>query len=606
MIRIAALLAVLGLVSPAFAAEAPATQPVDLNQPIVPVTPMPGTTPQGPAGADLPPAEWNAEDWDVQKPQLNLLELDGYFRVRPDLIFNGSLGNNVPGMAFSDRIDQSQSIGESSTAQARDNTVAGANMRLRVQPTLNITEDIQLVAMFDVFDNLVLGSTPNSGPRTGPVVNILEIGQNSPNSGWNAVRDAIQVRRVYGKVATPLGELRFGRQPNTWGLGMYANPGDCLDCDHGDNVDRISFVGMLGSYYLVPMIDFMAEGPTSLSRAQPYGYARDIDQLDDATQYSLQVAKRDSPEDIKEMIARGEVVFNWGLWNMFRFQSNENPRYYLNPAADATATYDPNDPANIITRQSRGAFAYVVDGWFKLQWRKLTVEMEGLFLYSHWNMADVVPTVNGVDSTVDHNTIFTAHPQLHRNLARQWGGALDARYDILPELYVRLRAGIASGDPSNCGSDKRCIWGIGQSAYNKRIDTNDTSPNRKIDNFQFNRDYRVDLILFRELIGTVSGVWYVKPEVSYTFSNGLGGRFAPIYAQALYANSTPGGKTPIGFELDFEVFFAPLKKRGFDASLQYGLFLPLDMALHNGDYTAGPNQAPSIAHRLLGRMAVAF
>jgi uncharacterized protein (TIGR04551 family) len=571
----------LGVATSALAAEAPASQPVDLNQQIVPVTPLPGL-PSAAAGADLPPAEWNAEDWDVQKPQLNLFEIDGYFRVRPDMIINGSLGNNAPGLTFSNRIESAPDGSTLTTAAARDNIVAGANMRLRVQPTLNITEDIQLVAMFDVFDNLVLGSTPNSAGRSGNVVNILEIGQNSPNAGWNAARDAIQVRRVYGKVATPLGELRFGRQPNHWGLGMYANSGDCIDCDHGENVDRISFVGMLGSYYIVPMIDFMAEGPTSISNAQPWSYARDLDQLDDATQLSLQIAKKDAPEDAKEMLERGEVVFNWGLWNMFRFQSRENPRYYIDP----TQTFDPNNPSTVITRQSRGAFGYTVDGWFKLQWRKLTIEMEAMFLYARFLLPN-----QGSATPID-----TPSDQLEENKAFQWGGALDAKYDILPELYVRLRAGIASGDntPGN-------YFGVGQNAYNKRSGggVND----RQINNMQFNRDYRVDLILFRELIGTVSGAWYIKPEVSYTFANGLGGRFAPIYAQALYSSSTPGGKTPLGFELDFEAFFAPLKKRGFEASLQYGLYLPLDAGLRN---PAIANGAPSIAHRLLGRMAVVF
>lgn len=570
--------AFVSMASTALAAEEPASKPVDLDAPIVPApTQLPNPTPSNGAatGSDLPPAEWNAEDWDVQKPQLNLLEIDGYFRVRPDLIFNGHLSNDVPGIAIQ-RIDRSSS--------GRDTTLAGANMRLRVTPTLNITEDIQLVATFDILDNVVLGSVANSVNRGGPVVNILEVGQSSPNAGWNALRDAIQVRRVYAKVATPIGELRFGRQPNNWGLGMYANSGDCIDCDHGDNVDRISFVGMLGSYYLVPMLDWMSEGPTSQQNAAPYGQARDLDQADDATQISIQVAKKDAPEDIKEMLERGEVVFNWGLWPMFRFQARENPRYYVNP----TVPYDPSNPANIITRQARDAFAFVGDGWAKLMWKKLTIEVEALILYARF----LLPASNDPAS-------FTAtDDQLVRNTALQWGAALDAKYDILPELYVRLRAGMASGDNSPG-------FGIGQDAYNKRGDLafgRDTT----IDNFQFNRDYRVDLILFRELLGTVSGAWYIKPEVSYTFSNGLGGKFAPMYAQAMYAQSTPGNKSPLGFELDFEAFYNPLKTKGFEASVQYGFFIPLDEGLRNPAGNAQGVQTPGFAHRVLGRLAVQF
>lgn len=568
-------------------AQGAASEPVDLNQDIVPttpgVTPPPSATggPVTPVTNTLPPAEWNADDFDVHKPQLNLLEIDGYFRVRPDLLFNGHLGNDAPGLAFS-RIDPA--------TYPRDNTLAGANMRMRITPTLNVTEDIQLVATFDVFDNLVLGSTPNTlAGRGTPVVNILEVGQASPQAGLNAVRDAVQVRRLYGKVATPIGELRFGRQPNKWGLGMYANEGDCIDCDHGDNVDRISFVGMLGSYYIVPMIDFMAEGPTSAQYAQPYSYARDIDQLDDATQYSLQVARKDSPEDIKEAIERGEVVFNWGAWAITRFQSRENPRYYFDPYAP----FDPNNPT-LITRQARDAFAVAGDGWFKLQWNKLTVEAEGFLLYAQFKLPDPTLTT-GNDVTSRNNNLIM-------NTALQGGAALDARFDILPELYVRLRAGVASGDTAPG-------FGIGQNAYAKRGNTANNNNDTTLNNFQFNRDYRVDLILFRELLGTVSGSWYLKPEVSYTFSNGLGASFAPMYAQAIYRNSTPAQNgTPLGFELDFEAFYAPHRvpnakaKRGFDASIQYGLFIPLADSLANP--TTGV--APGIAHRIIGRMAILF
>jgi uncharacterized protein (TIGR04551 family) len=364
---------------------------------------------------------------------------------------------------------------------------------------------------------------------------------------------------------------------------MYANSGDCIDCDHGDNVDRISFVGMLGSYYIVPMLDYMSEGPTTQTRAMPYGQARDVDQLDDATQISIQVAKKDAPEDIKEMLERGEVVFNWGLWPMFRFQTAENPRYYIDPSVE----YDPDNPT-LITQQARNAFAFAVDGWLKLQYKKFTFEMEALFLYAHFDLPLSNSPASLVEPTID----------LQRNLARQWGGTLDARYDILPELYVRLRAGIASGDDSPG-------FGIGPDAYNKRGVIRGRADNT-MDNFQFNRDYRVDLILFRELLGTVSGAWYLKPEVAYTFSNGLGGRFAPMYAHSVYSQSTPGGKSPIGFELDFEAFYNPLKNKGFDASIQYGLFLPLDAALQNPAGNAQGVVTPGIAHRVIGRLAVSF
>lgn len=548
-------------------AEEAASQPAAASSPEpkldVAESPQAGTPSLdvAPGTAENAVPEWNAEEWEQAKPQLNLLELDGYFRTRGDLMINPHLGNDAPGLRTA-RPDPS--VGD---------TIGGANMRARITPTLNITEDVQLIATFDLFDNLVLGSTPNSSPASVPRLNILEIGQNSPNSNWNALKDSIQLKRLYGKVATRLGELRFGRQPNRWGLGIYANEGDCIDCDHGDNVDRVSFVAMLGSFYIVPMLDFMFTGPTTQTAAQPYGQARNLSQLDDALQYSLQIARKDSPEFIKDELARGNVVINYGLWNIFRSQVRDSdPRYYQNPA-----TYD---PTSLIAWQRRDAFGYTIDGWFKLQYKKFTFEFEGLFQYAKFKL-------RSPDGLIGEDVVSEA---------RQWGMAIDSRYEFLPELYVRLRSGIASGDSASG-------FGIGESAYNHR--GNFGLVDKNLDSFQFNRDYRVDMLMWREMLGTVTGAFYIKPEVSYTFSTGLGAAFSPIYSQALYANSTPEGRTrPLGVELDLEAYYRPKKNKGFDASIAYGLFIPFS-SFRNPN-RAGTAAEPSLAHRLLARVGVLF
>ena len=80
-------------------------------------------------------------------------------------------------------------------------------------------------------------------------------------------------------------------------------------------------------------------------------------------------------------------------------------------------------------------------------------------------------------------------------------------------------------------------------------------------------------------------------------SKKLGARFAPLYANAVYAENTPGLAGPLGFELDFEAFYSPLKKKGFDASIQYGLFIPM-AGFRNLSLATGFD--PSLAHRILG------
>src|SRR5690242_11663412 len=119
------------------------------------------------------------------------------------------------------------------------------------------------------------------------------------------------------------------------------------------------------------------------------------------------------------MLERGEVVLNYGLWNMFRTQSKDATTYFTDPTS---VKLDPSSPgnANTFALETRGAFAYTVDAWGKLQWKGLTIEAEAVFQYGQW----VMTGLNGLNSAT-------------KIYARQAGGALDARYDILPELYVR-------------------------------------------------------------------------------------------------------------------------------------------------------------------------
>jgi len=540
--------------------------------------------------------EWNADDWEIAKPAINLLDITGYFRMRGDFIFDGTLYNgNLPGLAI-----------KSYDASGATNSY-GANMRARITPTLNISEHIQLISTIDIFDNLVMGSTPNTLPyNNANRVNILETGQNTPNGGWNAVKDAIQVRRLYARVSTQIGEFRFGRMPNHWGLGIFANNGDCIDCDHGDNVDRIALVSQIHGFYLTPMIDIMSSGPTNQQTPAPYGQARDITQLDDALQFSLQFAKIDTPEDIRTKLASDKVVVNYGLWGIGRYQIKESKRYFTNPSQ--TIPVVSNDPlalsggnkTNTLELETRDAFAVIFDAWTMVQYKKFKFEFEGLMLYSKFKMSyNNTSTDPAATSTQTLSNLNTT--------AFQWGFAIDSRYDIFPELFVRLRTGVASSDSHNG-------FGIGADAYD-RLDQVKT--NRTINNFQFNKDYRIDTLFFRDMLGTVTGAWYLKPEVAYTFSNGIGLKFAPMYAHALTAASTPSQQgNPLGVELDAEAFFNSKKikslsrLKGFDLSIAYGLFIPTGPALSrvvNVNNTAViDNSRHSVAHRLIIRAAVAF
>lgn len=319
---------------------APPTRPIEREQLLPPTSPTPEPPAQPPVEEAAPPQPGQvfAEDWWTHSRPV--IELHGYFRVRAELFHNFSLGRvDVPNAALwpqpadNSYIDQSGTIhhirlcGDPNRLEnCQNKTQAGANMRFRVNPELHISDNLRIMSQIDMLDNLVLGSTPDgtyNQPRAGGYEAVAHGGyvprgafattQNPPTAGINSFKNSIEVKRVWGEYMTPLGQLRFGRMPSHWGLGMLANSGDSYDSDWQSTADRIMFITGIRSLdlYFGGAWDFLNEGATSmqvesLTGGQPY----DMAQLDDADQYVLVLMRRRNPELTKLELARGNVVVN--------------------------------------------------------------------------------------------------------------------------------------------------------------------------------------------------------------------------------------------------------------------------------------------------------
>ncbi len=301
-----------------------------------------------------------AEDWwSHARP---IFEIHGYFRVRAELFHNFSLGRvNTPATAiwpmpadnyynsagtsgaFGPALCTGKESPEAPTNSdnptdrypCKNKTQAGANMRFRLNPELHISDNLRVMSQIDMLDNLVLGSTPEgyanepSGSgysvvkRTGYTpLGAFDTTQNPPTAGQNSYRDSIRVKRVWAEYMTPVGQLRFGRMPSQWGLGILANAGDGPDDDYQSTADRIMFVTGIKALdlYFAGAWDFVNEGATSdtlkLPQAQPY----DLAQLDDVDQYVFAVVRRKNPELTKLALAQGQLVINGGAYVVHRSQ----------------------------------------------------------------------------------------------------------------------------------------------------------------------------------------------------------------------------------------------------------------------------------------------
>ena len=238
-----------------------------------------------------------SEDFVEEKRKLEVFVPDGYFRARPELLYRMDLGRKPDPSGYT-----TFPIPPTTTeGSVKERTIAGVNMRFRFEPTFNISEEVRIRMQVDALDNVLMGSTPDYAFSRDPShaydrdqFSILSNSISPPRSGINALQDSIAVKRIWGEVSTPVGLLRFGRMGSHWGLGMTHNDGNCLDCDFGDTVDRVMFVAEpLAGYYVTPMIDINAEGPSSY-RAGGGGLPFDASNSDDAHSLVLAVARRDT------------------------------------------------------------------------------------------------------------------------------------------------------------------------------------------------------------------------------------------------------------------------------------------------------------------------
>jgi uncharacterized protein (TIGR04551 family) len=543
-----------------------------------------------------------AEDWWTHARPL--LELHGSFRVRAEMFYQFALGRrDVPGTSpfgrplddyFTDTAGsvhgpslctQDEGGHGSDTAASnaiygcKSGTQAGANLRFRLDPELHISDNLRVITQIDLLDNVVLGSTPgeyrNTATPTGGVAVAARSGYTpisfnsnntaAPSSGIYSLRDSIVVKRAWAEYATPVGELRFGRMPNHWGLGILYNSGDGYDDNYQSTVDRIQFTTGIKplDLYVTGAWDFVNEGATSDTFGIPTGQPYDMAQADDVTQYTLQIAHRKSRELTRLALAKGDVVINGGLQVQYRHQllANDLSGTCMNGAAAIGCDVGDATP---FAFSRRGATAWTPDLWLQLLYKKFRFEMEAVTIQG--SLDNIKPEAQtGATANVGYKI-------------RQYGLATELAQNLVEDkLHLGFNFGWASGD-----SDVQGLTPPLTGAQDQHGDRTDST-------FRFNPAYSIDLILYRNILSRVQGTYYFRPSVSYDFlrdSSGqkLGGGFAAIWSRATQFEQAPGHARDLGVELNANVYFQskdgalnddPSKRGGFFTKLEYGVLFPM-------------------------------
>ena len=544
-------------------------------------------------GTDPTVARWTT-------PQ-TVLDLHGYLRFRGEFQDNfffdrvapdGSM--DLPFRLFrpaeDDVIPAGGCTGDDTSAACDQHANAFANMRLRLEPVIHLSDDVRIRMQIDVFDNMVLGSTPNSlavasyrDPASGFIdpqyrydrttfapVDTLNTTLVAPQAGVNSLQDSIVARRAWAEVRNrTLGELRFGRMGSHWGLGLLANGGTGIDSDYQTDVDRIMLITRLAGITIFGAWDFTSEGLLYQEPADLGGLPFDRSRLDDTDQFVLGAAYRATEEEQAAALQRGDAVFNIGAYFVYRNQ-NLSSGGTTNPFGlcvvctdDEAANRRISDPVFV----RRGADVFVPDLWIQFLYEKLRLEVEAVM---------VLGTIQNLS-----NTVF-APGEGGTNAAEllQFGIAFEGEYHLLnDQLGIYFNAGYASGDADQEGLSQ--IGGLQPQLP--------AGPDRRIDRtystFYFHPNYRVDLIFWRNVMRQVGGAYYFRPGLSYDFIRNsfgqlLGARADVIWSRASVPIQSWGNADDLGVEIDVSLYYrsedGPDILDGFYAQAQWGIFFPLD------------------------------
>jgi uncharacterized protein (TIGR04551 family) len=477
---------------------------------------------------------------------------EGFYRVRGDFGYGWDLnrGPTTSGVPVfpSAYIDA-----------GRSPVQTNADMRLRLDAEVSVGYGVTFRARLHGLDNVRWGSLPDADFVGGA------ISQRSPSM-------PIDLRQLYGEVLLPFGVLRAGRMGALvdWGTGFFINAGNGWDDDFGDVGDRVSFTTSLGGLLWTVLYENSASGPGTDQvdgRVKP---SFDLDPRDDVRTIALAAARWDTSTTRRRLLEAQRTRFNFGLVSAVRWQDYDTA---------------PGTTPSRSTVIPRGLFAFVGDAWARLDSNWFTLEAELGLLYLR------VQNVS-LDPTVMTNIPVTG---------LQLGGVVRGDFRGGPRLFGRIELGFASGDTAP---------GFGARPLNAtptqpgdldgpQFNLTSPVPDTTIDNFRFHPNYRIDLILFRRIVGLVTDVAYFRPMLRYRVGPMLTVEGAAIASIAMFGSSTPGGSNPLGIEADVALNYE--QEWGFFVRAEYGVLLPL-----SGFADVVRSVSPAPAHALRATLAYRF
>jgi len=300
----------------------------------------------------------------------------------------------------------------------------------------------------------------------------------------------------------------------------------------------------------------------------------------------------DSPQEFKDTVDRGDVAFNYGIYFEYKTQSWDYN------TTDFTTGSQPN---TVLGYTPRDLTMYSPDLWAKLGVGKWTIEGE------------LAAQLGKITHLEDYGRTGSAD-------IRKYGGVLRINWKGLEnKLQLGIEGGAASGDQWD-----NTPQGATNIAYANLLGTCSVGAacpsDTKLTQFIFDRDYKVDMILWRHLIGAVTNAAYVKPSLSYELTKSIAFRVSNITSFAVRTVATPGNSSMYGTEFDGDIGYT---NGGLYIGISYGVLFPFAAMSHpTGSDANDPNplgwgtdpdtgasnagDSPGTAHTIQSKLILSF
>ena len=474
---------------------------------------------------------------------LKYFELYGYFGVANNFTYNMMLSGNNPYLSSRNTINNvttDETTGEKVLKSSDERVLNWAWLKLHLEPVINIAEIIEIHTKLSIFGNTALGADNYEIDRkTNGLLRDAQL----------ATSANIIFEGLWGVFDTPIGELKIGRMPFHWGLGILYNEGNRFNSQSSGNyLDRIQLTIPVFKFKIIPAFDLASTGMLD----KFHDYLIDASQKDDGFNVSLMFTMQEDDQAIlMNKLMNDKTVIEAGAMVMFSWTNNSSGTWKdedktVNPTGDHLV-----DPDKVYAYTSQSAKLWKLDAWFKLHLRNFSFQTELAFLTG--SIGKILMD-DGKEKSVD---------------TMQVGFAIDMVYRIIPrKFHMSFLTGLASPDSADY------VQGDSWNTPGLAVKNSAVNSDRSVDNFRFNKDYNFNSALWNQFLGRFTAGYYASLEADYFFIDDLKGYLGLTYSMALKKNNSLGGKgLPNAVEPYIGIDYA--NKSGFRLGTRYQFGVPL-------------------------------